>query len=296
MRFSTWLFLYVAGLIELALRYRVSFGRGSAAIILLIPLLAVAIPRRFVLKAKFHPKLDRVLPWLGAILAFVCAIVFARITSLDFWDTQRFDLAWLCAGIGLGGWLAIQDDHDSQSETTDNWNIVNWLMVSVGWLLTLWHPTAMWLLIGPIAAMSLLQSRNTNMTERALPVTGLVSAGWVMFLIGLGVSKTWWDSDTMGALGTALWGLGVAAASLPKVRNVMLGYTLVWLALFPLLYVWLPIWMWAPGYGVLCGWAFQRTIMPWNQAITYVLLLGLLLSYALHSNLQIFGLLLWGAH
>ena len=108
------------------------------------------------------------------------------------------------------------------------------------------------------------------------------------------MSKPWWDSDTWGALGIALWALAVAITCLPRIRELRLPFPLASLALVPLLYPWLPVWIWAPLLGLLSGWALQRSARPWHRAAGYALLLGLLLSYGLHSNLQWFGLWVWG--
>jgi hypothetical protein len=290
MSFATWLFLYLAGLLELVFRYRVSFDRGVAAFALFLPLIALAIPRTY----QRNPKLGRGLQIAGAVLALGCSIVFARSLSLEFWDTQRVDLAWLSAGIGVGGLFAIQNEN----KVSGKWQIANWLMVSVGWLLALWNPAGAWLAIAPAASLALWQRATPNEVsiDKAIgnKAVGL-SAGWALFWIGMGMSKSWWDSDTYGLLGTALWAFGVAIAYVPKLNDIKLPLPLLWLALFSLLYAWLPIWLWAPLLGLLSGWTLQRTAKSWHWASAYALLLGLLLSYGLHSNLQWFGWLLWGS-
>ncbi len=289
MTLNTWLFLYLAGLVELVLRYRISFDRGLASYIILIPVLALAVPR-----PRIDFKIDpRVLSAVGGLLALCCAIVFARQLSLDFWDTRRIDLAWLTAGIGVGGLLAVRADSFSIE-----WRAANWLIVGLGWLLALWIPVAPLLAIAPAASLSLWQRRETPLEE----VVGL-SPAWLLFWIGMALPKSWWDSNDLGALSTGLWALGVAATHLPKIRDVRLPLPLLSIALVPLLYVWLPIWIWSPLLGSLSGWALQRSSWPRDLArhrarhwaVGYALLGGLLLSYGIHSNLQLFGWLVWAA-
>jgi len=285
MSLTTWLFLYLAGLMELAMRYRLSFGRGHAAFVVLIPLVALAIPRW----QKNGSKFARSLPVVGALLALSCAVLFARIVSLDFWDAERLDLAWLSAGIGVGGLLAVREE-----SWLTQWHIANWLIVSLGWLLALWNPIGPWLAIGPATSLAIWQ-RSASVDESPTNKVAGLSPAWELFLIGLGMSKTWWDSDTWGALGTALWAFGVAISYVSKLRGVRPRRPLLWLVLFPFLYPWLPIWIWAPSLGLLSGWALQQSARPWHWAAPYALLGGFVLSYGLHSNLQWFGWLVWGS-
>lgn len=275
MSLTTWLFLYLAGLVELAIRYRLSLGKGLAASVVLIPLLVLAIPR---------PQRRR-LQVAGALLAMGCAILFARELSLDFWDTTRMDLALLTAGIGVGGLLAVREE-----SSRPGWHIANWLLVSVGWLLALWNPIGPMLAIAPAAALAVW--------HRAEPPTKEVagsSPAWLLFWIGMALPKPWWDSDSLGAMGTALWALGVAGTYAPKLRDLRPPLPLLAVILIPLVYAWLPLWIWAPLLGLLSGFALQQTARPWPWAAAYALVGGLLLSYGLHSNLQLFGLLVWGS-
>jgi len=282
---TTWLFLYVAGLMELATRYRLSFGKGFTALIVVIPLFALAIPRPQELTLKWA----RTVQLVGAMLALGCTILFARALSLDFWDVERQDLAWLAAGIGVGGLLAVREEH-SRSE----WHIANWLIVSVGWLLALWNPIGPWLAIAPAALLAMWQRVTPPNATEVNKATGL-SPAWLLFWIGIALPKSWWDSDSWGAMGTALWALGVAITYVPKMRDLRPPFLLLALALVPLLYPWLSIWIWSPVLGVLSGWAIQQTTRPWHWATAFALLAGLIVSYGVHSNLQLFGWLVWGS-
>lgn len=275
MSIATWLFLYLAGLVELGIRYRLSVTNGFAAWVLLLPLLLTALPR---------PQ-RRELQVFGGVLALCCVIPFARRLNLDFWDIQRIDMAWLAAGIGVGGLFAVNEESASSE-----WQVANWLTVSLGWLLALWNPIGPWLAIAPAASLSLWPRSVAPIGK----VAG-ISPAWALFWIGMAVSKSWWDSDTWGVLATALWALAVACTYLPKVRELRLPLPLWLLALWPLLYPWLPIWIWAPLFGLLSGWVFQQTTKPWRGAPAYALLAGLVVSYGLHSNLQWFGWLVWGS-
>ncbi len=274
MNITTWFFLYLAGLVEAAIRYRFSLGDGWSAALILLPLALLAMPR---------PQQPSV-RWLGLLITLGCSIAFARSVSLDFWDTERPDLALLAAGIGLGGWLTVRE-----SGTNPVWQVAEWLLVSLAWLLAVWHPFAPWMALAPAAALALLPPS----AAAAGKASGL-SPAWVLFWIGMAVSKPWWDSDAWGALGVALWALAVAITCLPRIRELRLPFPLASLALAPMLYAWLPVWIWAPLLGLLSGWALQRSARPWLRAAGYALLVGMLLSYGLHSNLQWFGLWVWG--
>ncbi len=274
MNITTWLFLYLAGLVEAAIRYRFSLGDGWSAALTLLPLALLAMPR---------PPQPFV-RWLGLLITLGCSIAFARSVSMDFWDTERPDLALLVAGIGLGAWLTVRE-----SGTHSAWQVAEWGVVSLGWLLALWNPFAPWMALAPAAALALLPP-----SPAAASKTVGLSPAWLLFWIGMAVSKPWWDSDTWSALGVALWALAVTITYLPRIRELRLPFPLASLALVPLLYPWLPVWIWAPLLGLLSGWALQRTARPWHRAAGYALLVGLLLSYGLHSNLQWFGLWVWG--
>jgi hypothetical protein len=284
MSLATWLFLYLAGLMELAMRYRLSITKNVAAYVVLIPLVVLALPRWQIRL----PKVARILHLVGAMLAFFCAVLFARRMSLEFWDTDSVDLALLSAGIGVGGLLAVREESG-----LNEWQFANWLIVSVGWLLALWNPIGPWLAIGPATSLALWQRANS--AEPLPEKKAGLSPAWVLFLIGMGMSKSWWDSDSWGALGTATWAFGVASTYLPKICDMKPRWSLLWLALFPFLYAWLPVWLWSLVLGLLSGWAIQQTARPWHRAAAFALLGGLFLSYGLHSNLQWFGWLVWGS-
>jgi hypothetical protein len=275
MSYTTWLFLYLAGLMELDIRYRLTVHHLPATLITLLPLLAMAAPR----------SQRQSLRWSGAALTLGCAVVMARLLSLDFWNTERVDLALLSAGIGLGGLLATRAE-----QAEPEWSLVNWLVVAAGWLVGLWLPLGPWIAMGAAATLALwpraLQPERT--------VAGL-SAPWLLFWIGMAISKPWWDSDDWGEWTVALWACGVACSYLPGVRRWRAPLPLLAIALFPLLYPWLANWLWAVPLGLLCGGALQASARPWPRAAGVALLAGMLLSYILHSNLELFGPLLWGA-
>ncbi len=274
MNITTWLFLYLAGLMEAAIRYRFSLGDGWCAVVIITPLALLAMPR--------PPQ--AFVRWLGVLITLGCSIAFARSVSLDFWDTERLDQAFLVAGIGIGAWLTIRE-----TATNTACQVAEWLMVGLGWLLALWNPFAPWMALAPAAVLALqLQSQTT--TSR----TSGLSAAWLLFWVGMAVSKSWWDSAAWGSLGVALWALAVAVTWLPRIRDLRPPYPLASLALVPILYAWLPVWIWAPLLGLLTGWALQRSARPWHWSAGYALLVGMLLSYGLHSNLQWFGLWVWG--
>jgi len=275
MSYTSWLFLYLTGLMELDIRYRLSTHHPAATLIVLLPLLAMAAP------ASRHTALR----WLGAATAVTCAIVMARTLSLDYWNTERIDLALLAAGIGLGGLLAVRDE-----ATDPAWEFVSWLVIAAGWLAGLWLPLGPWIALGAASTLALWP----RTAAPAVASAGL-SAPWLLFWIGMAISKPWWDSDDWGELTVALWALGVACAYLPLLRRCRVPMPLVLIALFPLLYPWIPNALWAVPLGLVSGWALKASARPWHRAAGYALLAGMLLSYAMHSNLELFGWLVWGA-
>ncbi len=275
MSVPTWLFLYLAGLVELDTRYRLSGDHGLPTFIGIVPLLVMAV----------RPTQRRALQWMGVVMAIACSLIMARMLSLDFWDTQRVDLALLSAGVGLGGLLAVRDDQLGAAMS-----VVNWTLVGLGWLLALWHPLGPWIAMGPAASLALW--------SRAGPAPikdGGLSPGWLLFWIGMAIAKPWWDSEDWGEWVVALWAFGVAGSYLPKVRDLRLPWPLALIALLPLSYPWTTNWLWGPVLGLLSGLALQRTARPWPRLSAYALLAGMLLSYVLHSNLELFGPLVWGS-
>jgi hypothetical protein len=278
MNLTSWLFLYLAGLVQLAIRYRLSFGKDFAAVIVLLPLLAVLLPR---------PQ-RRDLRAAGTLVALLCSALFVRSVLLDYWDTQRLDCALLAAGTGLGSLFAVDDERHGHGGS-----IASWLLVSLGWGLALWTPAAPWLALGPAAMLSLWGGAPRSPGAAEQGAAG-VSPAWLLFWIGLALPKPWWDSDDWGVLGTALWALGVAATHLPVARDLRPRFPLLSLAMIPLLYPWVPLWIWAPLLGVASGYGLQASRPAWPRAAPFALLGGLVLSYALHSNLQWFGWLVWG--
>ena len=275
MNYTAWLLLYLAGLVELTVRYRATLHSKAATLILLLPLLAMAMPRPRHVAWR----------WFAVVLTLGCALGMARLLSLDFWNTERIDLALLSAGIGLGGLLALREDGGDP-----DWGLVNWLLIAAGWLCGLWLPMGPWLAMGAAATLALWPR-----SARPLHSLAGYSAPWLLFWIGMAISKPWWDSDDWGAWVVALWAGGAACSCLPRVRGWRPPRPLLLIALFPLLYPWLPNWLWALPLGLLCGAALQDSARPWPRTAGYALLAGLLLSYLVHSNLELFGPLLWGA-
>jgi hypothetical protein len=191
----------------------------------------------------------------------------------------------LAAAIGLGGLLATRTE-----ESDPAWSIVNWLLIGAGWLLAVWLPLGPWLAMGAAASLALWPC-----TEPPPGRTAGLSPAGLLFWIGMAVSKPWWDADEPGAWVVALWAVAVASSYLPRVRQLRFPRPLLSIALVPFLYPWVPHWIWAPALGLMCGSALQASARPWHRSAGYALLAGILLSYAMHSNLELFGPLLWGA-
>lgn len=276
MSYTTWLFLYLAGLMELDIRYRLTLHHLPATLIALLPLAAMALP----LRARPAWRLAAV------ALTLACSVLMARELSLDYWNTERVDLALLASGIGLGGLLVVRPE-----PAAADWGLANWLVIAAGWLVGLWLPLGPWIAMGAAATLALWPQTQQE-PHRAAP--GL-SAPWLLFWIGMAISKPWWDSDEWGEWTTAVWAFGAACAHLPGLRRVRVPQALWLIALFPLLYPWLPNWLWALPLGIISGSAVQHSARPWPRAAGYALFAGLLLSYLMHSNLELFGPLVWGA-
>ena len=275
MSYTTWLFLYLAGLMELDIRYRLTTHHLPATLIALLPLAAMVLPMRA------RPAWR----WPAVALTLCCSILMARGLSLDFWNTERIDLALLSAGIGLGGLLVVRAEPRAPA-----WALANWLVIAAGWLVGLWLPLGPWIAMGAAATLALWPQ--TQQEDDTAP--GL-SAPWLLFWIGMAISKPWWDSDEWGEWTVAVWAFGVACAHLPLLRRWRAPQPLWLIALLPLLYPWLPNWLWALPLGFICGSAVQHSARPWPRLAGYALFAGMVLSYIMHSNLALFGPLLWGA-
>lgn len=268
---ATWIALYLLGLVDLAVRYRL--GGGLATWVLLAPVVAMVFPLR--------PKgaWGRILRCGGAVVAGLAAIALGRCLGADPWDLTRLDLAMASAALGLGSLLTVEEALPSQ---------LGWPVV-LGWFLAGTLPLGPWF---ALAAWSLVAGWGED--EAVDPAPGVAPALPLLFM-GLLLPKPLWDTGAgaQGPWGVAWMGLGaMAAAHLPRLLPPTLGLGLAFL-----LHPWLPAPLAGLLAGVTLGWAWAALPRPWPRGAQVILLFGMLLSYALHANLQVpgFGLLLQGA-
>lgn len=288
---AVWLFLYLGSLIQMLTLYRLDANR-PATLVLLLPLLAL-------------PLLDRLggrLPWLAGraatrvagLVSFGAALALARSLNLGFWETRHLGLAALSALAG-GGLLLVLRALVRPEAAMGHWV---WL---AAWLYAAqWHPVLPFLGAG----LSALLGGFGRWPESAAPGPGARRSApfWTMALLGLVLAKPWYDFNLEGAWAPplALFSLAAGAAALPRLRErvepVPGSVLLVLLALPFLAYhpAWLPVWALAVGLCWGSLWVRLPRPLPVTR-LSFGFLLGLLVSYALHSNLglPILGRVLW---
>jgi len=290
---AIWIFLYLGGLCRLLAMNGFSLRRAVTGLILL-PILALLVgaPVRRRLPALFSASVVRVTGTLG----FVALLLLARQLHLAGWDVRE---AWpnlLAATGGLGSLWVLLGSAEEASPT-----VGHWLWIAF-WLLTGFLDPALPLvgagLAGFLTAWGLLPRH--LVLGGARPAMRQISL--TFFLVGLTFSKAGWDFGPRPdwAFAGAALGLGAALAQLGPIHRRLarvpdwtlpLGIGLLAIAYVPGLL--LP---WGALLGVLVSLAWARAPRPFATArLGGALLLGMVCSFALHSNLWLPGLrhLLW---
>ncbi len=290
---AIWILLYLAGLCHLLALNGFDLQRPAAWLILL-PILALlgGGPLRRRAPGLFAPAFLRA----AGLLGLAGTLLLARHLHLAGWDVRD---AWpdlLAATGGLGSiWVLLG------SAEADAPGAPHWLWIAF-WLLTGFLDPALPLvgagLAGCLVAWGLLPGRPLPLDPP--PVRGRTTL--VFFLMGLTLSKPGWDFGPRPdwALAGAALGLGAMVAQVGPLRlrlarvpdlALPLGIGLLAIAYAPGLL--LP---WGALLGLLVGLAWARTPRPFAIArLGGALLLGMVFSFALHSNLWLPGLrhLLW---
>ena len=289
---AIWILLYLAGLCHLLALNGFDLQRPAAWLILL-PILALlgGGPLRRRAPGLFAPAFLRA----AGLLGLAGTLLLARHLHLAGWDVRD---AWpdlLAATGGLGSiWVLLG------SAEADAPGAPHWLWIAF-WLLTGFLDPALPLvgagLAGFLTAWGLLPRQ---------PVTGARPAmrqiALTFFLLGLTFSKAGWDFGPRPdwAFAGAALGLGAALAQLSPLQSRLarlpdgvlpLGIGLLAIAYAPGLL--LP---WGALLGILVSLAWARAPRPFAIArLGGALLLGIVCSFALHSNLWLPGLrhLLW---
>jgi len=280
---ALWLFLYLGSLVQMLTLYRLDLNK-PATLFALLPFLVLPL----------MGWLLRQLPWLkhpavvrgAGLVSFACAAVMARILHLGFWDTRHLGVGALCAGVGLGLLLVVR----AASRGEAGFGL--WLWIAAWLYAGAWHPVLPFMgagLSALLAAFGALPEGETTTAgaKKAQPF-------WTLLLLGLVLPKPWFDfnlepgwAPAMAAFASAagLAGLAPIRAALGKLPSVALLLVLA-VAFVAYPSAWAPVW--AGVVGLLFGALWRRLPRPLPLAqVTYGFLLGLLVSYALHSNLGV---------
>jgi hypothetical protein len=288
---AAWLFLYVGGLVHVMATYGLDFDNPRTAV-LLVPFALVPLP--LLLQRRRPDLFAAVPPRAMAVAGLLCALAFLRGINLDFWASHSLPSALVIAAMGLTSfWVAIARPYLEDGPAI-------WLRIGVWQLTGFLNPGL------PLAGASVFAVLGTFGFLR--PVAYQPSparapqAFTAALLLGLVLAKPWWDYSGNGgwAPDLAAWGLGAALAYPGFVRSAgaRVPMALLQAALAVLFVVYSPElgWAWGLLLGLIWGWIWQRLARPLpRQRLTYGFLLGLVLSFALHANLQLPGLrhLLW---
>lgn len=291
---AIWLFLYLGCLVHLLTLYRLDLNR-PATLLMALPILVLPLMDR----------LCRYQPWLlgkgalrgAGLMSLLSALVLARTLNLGFWETRHLGLAALCGLLGLGLLLVVRSVPKEGAEPG------LWLWIAAWLFAGLWHPVLTLLGAGLSA---FLGAWGWWPEGDPLPATSRrIGSFWSLTLLGLVLPKPWFDFNFDGtwALTMAFFAWVVGLVGLPRVRERLDGVpNAVPLILLVLAFVVYPSrWalVWAGAVGLGWGVLWPRLLRPLSLTRASLgFVLGLLASYALHSNLGVpflRRLLWWGS-
>jgi hypothetical protein len=288
---AAWLFLFVGGLVHLLAIYGLDLGSARAAVVLL-PIALIPLP---MLLRRHRPRAFAAVPERSVgLLSLVSALAFLAGLRLDYWQSHDLLSTVLVAIMGLSSfWVALARPHLEDGPQL-------WLRIG------LWQLTGLLSAGLPLAGASVfaflaaygLEPSGTAQPRPARTVHPFPAA----LLLGLTLAKPYWDygANPGWAPDLAAMGLGAALTYLPLLQRagsrlplapLNVGLGALFIAYNPELG-----WAWGLLLGLLWGWIWQRLARPLASVrLTYWLLLGFILSFALHANLQLPGLrhLIW---
>ncbi|BDU74593.1 hypothetical protein [Mesoterricola silvestris] len=280
---AAWLFLYLGGLVHGLAIYGLDF-QGPRFWVLVLPVALLPVP---VLLKRHRPRLFDAVPIRPLALAgLAAALLFMRGLNLDHWSTPDLVPSALVALMGAASlWVALKDPMREDGALI-------WLRIGLWQLTGFLHPVmplagaSVFAFLGAFGQLHPVPFRPCRApSPRAFPAA---------LALGLVLAKPWWDyaANPGWAPDLAAWGLGAGLTYLLPLQR--LGCRVPMKALYgalALLFVaYLPQWGWAWGLllGLTWGWTWQRLERPLPfRRLSYGLLLGFVLSFALHANLQI---------
>jgi hypothetical protein len=280
---AAWLFLYLGGLVHVLAVYGLEFQSPRFAIILL-PIALVPLP---ILLKRRRPDLFAAVPprWLASA-GLLASLLFLRGLNLDHWSTGDLSPSILVAIMGIASlWVALKDPHREDGA-------IIWLRIGAWQFTGYLHPGM------PLAGASIFAFLGAFGFLKPVPFepsrAKVPKAFLAALALGLVLAKPWWDyaANPGWAPDLAAWGLGAALTYLGPLRRAgeRLPMAVLYGAMAVLFVVYLPQWGWAWALllGLAWGWVWQRLGRPLPfRRLTYGLLLGFALSFALHANLQI---------
>ena len=288
---AAWLFLYLGGLVHLLAIYGMDFGTLQTVVVLL-PIALVPFP---IFLKRCHPELFARVPERAvAALGLLCALAFLRGLNVDYWQSRYLSTTTIMALIGITSlWITVTRPYLEDGPTI-------WLRIGL-WqltgLLSPGLPLAGASVFAFLAAFNVLPPVPHKACPAKIPMV-FPSA----LLLGLALAKPWWDygANPGWAPCLAAWALGAALSYAGPLRRAgaRMSTALLNLVLGVLFIAYKPDlgWAWGLMLGITWGWIWQRLGRPLpGTRLTYGLLLGFCLSFALHANLQLPGLrhLLW---
>lgn len=285
-----WLILFLGGLVHLLGLQ--GFGpRAAGAWLALLPvviLLAGPRPRR-ALPFLFAPLARR----LWGMLGFLCALLLARTLYLDAWDTQALRPGLLVAGTGIGSLFAITGADQEEGGPGP------WLWVAF-WMLAGFLDPVLPLVGAGLAGM--LQASQVLPGEASQPGPALTRPNLCLFLLGLALTKPWWDFGPRPdwAFSGLAFGAGAALVQWAPLRpkaDALPSRVLPWaFGLLAVLYLPALQVPWGLLLGAVTGLAWPRLPRPLPLAsLGGAFLGGMVASFTLHANAWLPGLrhLIW---